>query len=105
MPDSGTERWVHPSVILVATDLSLSLIHIYAHDGARHYAEELFHRGPALHGADGYVDLLHPAIDDRTQLGHLQQSRVGDAGGADVSLDGGKLGLGSICLLYTSRCV
>ena len=22
MPDSGTERWTHPSVILVATDLS-----------------------------------------------------------------------------------
>ena len=65
----------------------------HAHDGAGHHAEELFHRGPALHGADGDVGLLHPAVDDRAQLGHLEQRGVGDARGRDILLDGGQLGL------------
>ena len=68
----------------------------HAHHGARHDAEVLFHRRPALDGGDGAVGLLHPAFDHRAQLGHLQQRGFGDVVGGDVLLDGGQLGLHSV---------
>ncbi len=64
-----------------------------------HHAEELLHRGPTLHGADGHVRLLHPSVDHRTQLGHLEQRRVRNAIGADIRLDGGQLRLRSIIVI------
>ena len=42
---------------------------------AGHDAEVLLDRRPALHGADRDVGLAHPAVDDRAELGHLQQRR------------------------------
>ncbi len=71
----------------------------HAHDGAGHHAEELFHRGPALHGADRHMRLLHPSVDHRAQLGHLQQRRVGNAGRGDILLDRGQLGLRRIVVV------
>jgi hypothetical protein len=68
----------------------------HAHDGAGHDAEVLFERGPALDGADGDVVLLHPGIDDRAQLGHLEQRGIGNAARGDVTLDRGELGLRGI---------
>ena len=45
-----------------------------------------FQRRPALHGADGDVGLLHPAVDHRAELRHLQQRFGGNAVGGDVAL-------------------
>jgi hypothetical protein len=45
------------------------------------------------------VILLHPGIDDRTQLGHLQQSSFGDVGGRYIFLDGRQLGLGRVVVV------
>ena len=43
----------------------------HAHHGARHDAEILLHRRPALHGADLDLGLAHPVLDDEAELGHL----------------------------------
>jgi len=72
----------------------------HAHDGARHNTEELFHRCPALHGADGAVCLLHPAIDDCAQLGHLKQRRFGNARSGHILLDGSELGLSRVVIVF-----
>ena len=45
------------------------------------------------------VGLLHPAVDDRAQLGHLEQSRFRHAAGGDIALDGGQLGLRGIIVV------
>ena len=59
----------------------MQLVAHHAHDRARHHAEELLERRPALHGADGHVGLGHPAVDDGAELGHLEQRGVGNAVG------------------------
>ncbi len=71
----------------------------HAHDGARHHAEELFHRSPALHRADGHVGLLHPAVDDCAELRHLHQRIIRNACGRDILLDGRELGLRGIVVV------
>ena len=43
----------------------------HAHHRAGHDSEVFFERSPALNGADGDFSILHPAIDDGAQLGHL----------------------------------
>ena len=58
-----------------------------AHDGAGHDAEVLFQRGPALNGAGVELHLLHPAVDHRAQLRHLEQRLGGDALGLDILVD------------------
>src|SRR5215469_3939785 len=56
----------------------------HAHQGARDDPEILFKRSPALYRADLHVRGFHPLVDDRTELGHFQQCRLGNPGGRDV---------------------
>ena len=65
----------------------IRLLRHHAHDGAGYNAEELFHRSPALNSADGAVGLLHPSVDDRAELGHLEQCGLGNACRGDIALD------------------
>ena len=59
----------------------------HAHDRARHHAEVLFHRGPALHRRPCQLVLLHEAIHDHGETGHLLQRSGRHAGCLGVGLD------------------
>ena len=48
---------------------------------------------------------LHPAVDHRAELGHLQQRGLGRLADRDVLLDGGELGLGRVVVVLPCvRC-
>ena len=71
----------------------------HAHHRARHDAEILFDRSPALHGADGHFGRRHPVIDHRAELRHLHQRSFGHAAGIHVFLDRSQLGLRSVVVV------
>ena len=59
----------------------------HAHHRARHHAEVLFKRRPALHRADLQIVIAHKAIDHRAELRHLNQRRIRHIARRDVRLD------------------
>ena len=58
------------------SECSLSLIMLMTVQGTT--PKILFHRGPALNGADGHLGRCHPAIDHDAELGHLHQGGARD---------------------------
>ncbi len=61
----------------------------HAHYRARHHAEILFERSPALDGTDLYFRRRHPLVDDRAQLRHLHERRGRHVLCVNIFLDGG----------------
>src|SRR5947208_12296893 len=45
----------------------------HAHHGAGDDTKIFFQRSPALNGADDHVGVLHPAVNHRAELGHLEE--------------------------------
>src|SRR5205807_4141873 len=60
----------------------------HTHHGAGDDTKIFFQRSPALNGADDHVGVLHPAVDHRAELGHLEEGSVWNALRGNIFADG-----------------